>query len=783
MEASAALRARAFGVLQAVQAESVVATSALIKSLKKLSLSERVNVGGHALPVETPLTVCSDVNVLSFYHTTTIGDSSFKYLLRIGNIKSSMGKKNNEKEIVEESKQEEYIKLDWRKTTTVALISISVILFLSSVFYFLPGKNPSPMDRIKTILLFVLISYGMGYTILSSMKKSLDSLEKHFMTLGIGLSVLPIMTLILNMMGLPLDATLLLIVSLAYPLYSLLIRPRKTGTDKHASTGLLENKNTLALAVVLLLASMYLFVLLQGSLVMPYLEDDDPWEHAVGAKYISVVKDYSLPEDVGVAHYLEPYPPTYDGLMGILHQYNSSVQWTLKFFNALLVGLSIVLAYYFIRLFTGDEKIAVGGAFILTFVPCYLSHFIWAHVLGHVLFYPTLYAVEMVGGDRKWMLPAVLAVASITVSQPMVSLVFGLFYASYYITRVAYSRRLLKEVLVVGALGLLVSIMFFWGPVILKYGTGFEKIDATGRRIQSGEFKIAFEERVIPLDEILLVSSFDGDQPAGCALLIPGKYCIPLSGNIAIQKGFGVVVSLLFVLSAVLLMVYFKKESGGGSYWVPVSLVWSILMFIGLESWALPVSVDPPRFFMFLTLPMAIVVPKGVLMLTDLLRRYVKPEYVIAVLVIAVLYTSAYPKYEVQTAVWPYGVMWNNPEQLQGYLALKEILPPESTVFPMCMEDKTVIGLDKLSYAWDKEVLDFRETILDRDAIEIHDFLRNKGYEYMVLDTSCILKCSEGGDEIESCAEQINKIAVEIQNSGKYSPKWSNNAVLLYKIL
>lgn len=699
-------------------------------------------------------------------------------------------KKSKEKTTAREEGQEQGIKLDLHKTAKIALICLSTLLFIYDVFYLLPDANPTTVERIKTILLFVVMSYGIGYTIIGFVnhgrspgrEKPEDPFEKHFMTLGVGLSMIPILTLILSTFDIPLDATLLLVISLIYPAYSMLIKRQKIGLDKYTLTNLLENKNALTAMIVVMLASLYLFVLLKGALTLPYLEDDDSWDHAIGAKYISVVKDYSLPEGVPVTHYLEPYPPTYDGLMGILHQYNSSVQWTLKFFNALLIGISIITAYYFIRLFTGDEKIALGGAFILTVVPCYLSHFIWAHTLGHVLFYPTLYAVEMSNRDRKWALPAILAIASVTVTQPMISLVFGLFYVLYYITRVIFERKLLKQFFAIGILGLLLAVVFFWGQMVLKYGTGFEKIDRAGKRIQSGEFKIAFEERVMPFEEVILLQSFQDKQPDNCAALIPGRYCIPLSGNIAIQKGFGVVLFLLFIISLILLVVYFKREVQGNAYWVPVSLVWGIFTLIGLESWMLPVSVDPPRFFMFMTLPMAILVPKGVLILTDLLKSYVKPEHVMMVLFIAVLYTSAYPKYVVQTAIWPYGVMWNGPEQVQGYVALKSALPPDAKVFPMCMADNAVIGLDKLSYAWDGDVLDYREKILDRTPSEIYEFLKKKGYEYAILDVACIVRCNKDGTEMNSCMEKINKMADDISKSGLYAQAWSNKAVIVYKI-
>jgi hypothetical protein len=674
------------------------------------------------------------------------------------------------------------VKLDLQKTASYGLIALSALLFIYDTFILLPDAHPTAFERLKTIGLFAAMTYGFGCTLMGFVRKPEDALERLFMTIGAGLALLPILTLILNTLHIPLDATLFLALSLAYPAYSLLVK--KDNLDFSAIKVALMDEKSLKTLVAVLLAAIYLHVLLTGALSTPYLEDDDSWDHAVGAKYISVVEDYSLPPGVPVTHYLEPYPPVYDGLMGMLHQYNSSVQWTLKYFNALLIGLSIVMAYYFLRLFTGDERIALGGSFLLTAIPCYLSHFIWAHTLGHVLFYPALYAVEMSNRDRRWSVIAALAIASVLVSQPMVTIVFGLIYSLYYAARALFERKLMARLLAIGLAGVVLAVAFFWGQMAVKYGTGFEKIDGAGNHIKSGEFKIAFEKRTIPLDEIMLYSSFEGSQPAGCATLIPGRYCIPLQGNIAIQKGFGVFVFILFIASIIMLLARYRTETKDNRYWIPVSLAWSAFTFIGLESWALPVSIDPPRFLMFMTLPIMAIVPKGVLMLTELLRKHVKPEHLILLLTAAVLYTSAYPKYVVQTAGWPYGVMWLNPEHIQGYVNLKVNTPPDAGVFPMCMPDSAVIGMDKTSYPWDREVIDFREKAIERTPSELHAFLKNKGYEYVMLDVSCIAACMKKGGSEDECVKTINTAAEGMAKNGGFIPQnWSTRGVVAYKVV
>ena len=57
-----------------------------------------------------------------------------------------------------------------------------------------------------------------------------------------------------------------------------------------------------------------------------------------GVEYFSIEKN-AFNENAESIRYMNPYPPAYDILFGILHQTNDSVYWTLKFFNALIISL------------------------------------------------------------------------------------------------------------------------------------------------------------------------------------------------------------------------------------------------------------------------------------------------------------------------------------------------------------------------------------------------------------------------------------------------------------
>ncbi|MEK6854509.1 MAG: phospholipid carrier-dependent glycosyltransferase, partial [Nanoarchaeota archaeon] len=134
-------------------------------------------------------------------------------------------------------------------------------------------------------------------------------------------------------------------------------------------------------------------------------------------KYVSIEKTVLRPQYHGF-QYMDPYPPVYDMTLGVLAQTSSSVYWTVKFFNALLIALSLVFFYFFAKEFVSSRNKALFATFVLASIPAYLSHFIWAPALAMAVFPQTMYAFEMIKHDRKWLLVAGVGFASILLAHP-----------------------------------------------------------------------------------------------------------------------------------------------------------------------------------------------------------------------------------------------------------------------------------------------------------------------------------------------------------------------------
>ena len=70
-----------------------------------------------------------------------------------------------------------------------------------------------------TIVLFLVYTFGLGLAATSFVKNSDNFLERNLMRMGFGLALLPFLGLILNFLRIPIDWRIILVLSIAYPLY------------------------------------------------------------------------------------------------------------------------------------------------------------------------------------------------------------------------------------------------------------------------------------------------------------------------------------------------------------------------------------------------------------------------------------------------------------------------------------------------------------------------------------------------------------------------------------
>ncbi|MFC2163342.1 hypothetical protein ACFLRF_06650 [Candidatus Altiarchaeota archaeon] len=366
------------------------------------------------------------------------------------------------------------------------IILISALVATFGIYLFWPFMLDAPIpEKILSLSFFFTLIYCTGYSITRGVKFTQDLFELHIMRAGIGLACLPLLIVALDTISMPIHWIILLLVSLSYPFVNLYKSYKSRGFSGAFNDCLDLVKlptitqpgwDTLAAVII---SCIVFSIALAGSFSYPYLEDGDSWEHAVGIKYISVSRTYLKPMGVYVSHYLPPYPPTYDAILALVHQLNTHLQWTMKAFNALMIGLTILFAYYFTREFTTRPSIAVFSIIFLAVIPAFGSHTIWSHTLGIACLYVIFYSIAKLWVHSSFTNLSIILIASGMITQPLVSMVIGILYLLYILGNSAYTRKDFSELVRIGILGLILS-MIYWIPSVVDYGLEMKNIDRVG---------------------------------------------------------------------------------------------------------------------------------------------------------------------------------------------------------------------------------------------------------------------------------------------------------------
>ncbi|MDD5086383.1 MAG: hypothetical protein PHV16_01395 [Candidatus Nanoarchaeia archaeon] len=585
-----------------------------------------------------------------------------------------------------------------------------------------------------TIMLFFIYTFGLGFALTSFVKKPDDFFERNLMRIGIGLGTIPILGVLLNFLHIPLHWIIFVLLSLAFPAYSLF---KKREALKTAKITIPKNifkikKSKLYSIIVLMLFFILFYVMVKGSFVYPWLEDGDSWQHAVSAKYLSIRKTFSgQTPDFYISHYMTPYPPGYQIIMGVLHQTSPSIYWTLKFFNALIVSIIIIFFYYFMVRFTGEKNKSLFSTFALFAIPCYLSHFIWAVSLAHALIFPAFYCLEMASNDKRWNYVAAVIIASIMVSQPSSAFIFGIFFGIYWIAKCILEKKFLKNIFLAGVLGILIS-MLYWGPVL--YSLGYE------------ETLLGLGLRTKNLGSPLNLMKAHGS--ASRVYNFNDFFITKTTNMINNPVGIGAFLCIIVFVALVSILFKNKKLLKKENHWLIISFLWLVFTFIGVHGERLPYQFFTFRFWAFLAIPVCILAGEGLELLIKIFRKIkISSGIVVIVIVIGVLLTSGYQKYTVNTAIWPFQD-FSSYDEMYSYIWLKD-LPVDTLVMPMCFRDFSVIGMDKLSYRWEPEVREFKEIFINKTPEQIHSFMKKWKYEYFIIDAHCIKNFGENETNVK----------------------------------
>ncbi len=602
---------------------------------------------------------------------------------------------------------------------------------------------------LASIFLFFLYTYCFGYAATKLLKNSEDFFERTFMRIGIGLGVFVVVGIILNALHIPLDWRIFLALSVlpaaAVAIFHYYVK------KQHFNLKLTFKKSDLATFFVLGVFLFSLYMYAGGAFKYPYLENEDPWGHSVGAKYVSIEKK-AFDTPIYNFSYMDPYPPGYDILMGVLLQTDVSVQFVLKFFNALIIALGIVWFFFMSRSFVGSWK-AAFASFILAMLPSYFTHFIWAHTLVIALFFPMVYAFWMIKENKYWIFPSSVLVASILLTQPDQPLKLAVMLFLFVAVRGWQEKKIPVYEVAAGFMGVVLSLVW-WAT---KASSMF--IYALG--IAGG-------------------SAFKAGGGSASRAYSIGDFLFPSQRLINVPPGFGLVVSLLLVAGLIIIALNYRKVISREKPWIALIVLWFLFTFIGTntETFQLPFGLNPFRFWLLLAIPVALIAAEGAWFISSIVRM---PSVIkIGILIFlgfGIFLTSGLFKYEINTSPGWYTAL-DRQYELPAYLWLTN-LPTNTKVFTN-IDESFIIGMDKFSCAWCPEVIDFKKDFFSRSPKEISSFMKANGYRYVLINA--LEPTSTPGELVPN--QTIYDKEVELANSTLFVPAYvhMNGAVTIFSV-
>ena len=611
------------------------------------------------------------------------------------------------------------------------------------------------IEIIISVVLFFVILFCLGFGLLKICKINLDyDLFLSFLIyLGTGLSLLVFLSFVFDIIGIPLHYSLFLFFSLILSGLGLF----RSGFNFNFTW----KKDYKYYIIVVLFVGLLFFTFYKGAFAYPYLEDDDPWGHAMAVKYIATEKTYNQEYPEQISHYLEPYPPTYDVIMAQMYQINGTVFYTLKMFNVILIALGMLSFFVFVFDIFGIEA-ATASTIILIALPSYMSHFIWSHTLGLVLFFPAMFTAVKSIENRKWFVPAVVSIGAMMVAHPFVSVLFGIFYIVFVLWNITNLEKFLRSFFI-GLFGLLLG-MLYWIQQIIRHGLNAVLYSHTGGFGGVSSVSAVHTQADLYINPAYHIMDF---------------LIAPIYTTIDQQTGFGVFAFVLMCCGVIYLLLNWKKYFTKFHY---VVLVWLVIGFVGLLGGHLPFSILTHRFWAYVSIPFAIVSGVFVVWLLNRCKGFVFWTVLIILFIgifgipftnddlIVNKISSWQPKRIAETMQWPPGIAWSTVPELEGYMWMHDNIAG-SRVFSLCKEEKLLAGFDLGTHYPNKDVDEFRIGLSEKSVDNIVAFV--EGYDYVSLEYGCV----KDGYLTE---EKLNNLANELSNV--FEVVYLNEGIVVYRV-
>ena len=581
-----------------------------------------------------------------------------------------------------------------------------------------------------SLITFCVISFALGLIVYDKLRPYGD-IEAFVMSFLFGVCVYPILGIILSFFN-----EVVIYFILAIGLFVIGIR---INIKKLILPSLKPSKYEL-LAVVFALLMFGVFY--YGGVSYPWLEDGDPNGHAVAASYIAHYHTFSKPADMFIARYMEPYPVGFQLWMGTLAQDGFNIVSTLKFYNYVFIALGILAFFCFVRVLTGDDRLALFSTFILTSIPTFSTRFIFSQAFATTQVIVILYFIALaIKKSNELYLYGGVVLGSLFLTHPTTSAVMGGFIVIWVLFDYAYNNKFNVGFIVLIICGSLIGGSW-WLYEFQKYGVANLREQLNLNVLSKG---VGFSD---PTMRYYSVGDFINSST---------------NNSIDNMTGVGIAVFAMMFLGCIYFMIE-RKE-----YHI-LLLLWLCFCILGVYSNYLPISLIPSRFWVYMSIPLSVVAGYGLMKFFPMSTSKMQIDlgFVGFLAVSGILLTSAYPKAIVNSEQWGSSRLFTQGDYDTFNYAISNI-PIGSKTMDACMYERVWSmnlwddPLDKESilfknnnvntskYGWDSEgwlklklsyinnsYMASGSDIFDSSLTYVHDFLRSKDYKYLFVNSRCI---------------------------------------------
>jgi hypothetical protein len=575
------------------------------------------------------------------------------------------------------------------------------------------------MVGLFSILVFVSISLALGLFIRSRLLVYGET-EALIMSFMFGVCVFPLIGIILSVFNL---VYIYVVFILAIFIF---ICDRK---DKSFSFASLKFSKFEKIAII---CSLCLFIVFSvGGFSSPLLEDGDPNGHAVAASYIAHYHTYVKPADMFVARYMEPYPIGYQLWMGLLSQDTMDIVSTLKTYNYIFISIGILAFFFFVKALTDSEWIAAIGSFILAILPSFSTRFVFAQAFATTQVIVILYLVarSLQRKDNLYIYAGIL-LGSLFLTHPTTSAIMGGFLVLWVLFDSIINKEInVKFIVFVIVVGCLIGGVW-WLHEFDKYGVMNLReqlnLNVLGKNI------VGFSDPTMRYYSVIdfVVS--------------------PIQNSIDNMTGVGL---FAFGLGLLGLVICFKERE---QYQI-LLVIWLAFCIYGIYSNYFPVSLVPSRFWSYMSIPFAAIAAIG---MSKIIYHKNELGVIGFVAIVGLFLTSAYPKIVVNTAEWESARFFTKGD-IDMVSSVMTNITKGSKAMDACMYERVWSmnlwddPLDKNAilfknkeanvskFGWDSEgwlklKSENDSGIFANNLTYVHDYLKSKGYEYLLINSRCI---------------------------------------------